>query len=146
VRKTRGKSTVPIIQVAREQRRAPTRAEQILWEALRGRRLAGLKFRRQHPYGRFILDAFCVEHQLEVEVDGGIHADAAQCAHDAARDEVLRRQGIRVLRFTNDQVEKHLNQVLRMIVEATSSPTPSLGTTTTIPGEGETVRHAHPAC
>ena len=125
MRKTRGKTTVHTIQAARDQRRAPTRAEQILWEALRGRRLAGLKFRRQHPYDRFVLDAFCVEHQLEVEVDGGIHADAARIAHDAARAEFLQQHGIRILRFANEEVEERLAEVLRRIVEATSSPGPS---------------------
>ena len=124
MRQTRGKTTVLTVQAAREQRHAPTRAEQILWEALRGRRLAGLKFRRQHPYDRFVLDAFCVEHQLEVEVDGGIHGDAARIAHDAARAEFLQQRGIRVLRFSNEEVENHLSDVLRRIVEATSSRGP----------------------
>lgn len=124
MRKIRGKATALTIQAARQQRRAPTRAEQILWEALRGRRLAGLKFRRQHPYDRFVLDAFCVEHQLEIEVDGGVHATPAQLAHDAARAEFLRQHGIRVLRFSNEDVEQRLEQVLQRIVEETSSPNP----------------------
>ncbi|MFQ5875952.1 MAG: endonuclease domain-containing protein [Dehalococcoidia bacterium] len=119
-RKTRGKTTAKIVHAAREQRRKPTPAEKKLWEALRDRRLAGLKFRRQHPYDRFILDAFCVEHQLVVEVDGGIHADPAQAAQDAARTEFLQAQGIRVLRFSNEKVENHLSEVLQRIVEATS--------------------------
>jgi very-short-patch-repair endonuclease len=140
VRKTRGKTTVLAIQTARQQRRAPTPAETKLWEALRGRRLAGLKFRRQHPYDRFVLDAFCVEHQLEVEVDGGIHADAAQVAHDAARAEFLQQHGIRVLRFTNEEVEQRLEEVLRRIVEATSSPTPSPEPKEPVSGEGKETR------
>jgi len=122
-RKTRGKTTATIVHAARTQRRQPTPAEKKLWVALRDRRLAGLKFRRQHPYDRFILDAFCVAHQLEVEVDGGIHADLAQAAYDVERTEFLEAHGIKVLRFSNEEVENHLGEVLRRIVEATS-PTP----------------------
>lgn len=125
-RKTRGKSTARIVQAARELRREPTTTEKTLWEALRNRRPGGLKFRRQHPYGRFILDAFCVEHQLEVEVDGGIHADPNQSAYDAERTAFLQARGIRVLRFSADEVEHNLNEVLKCILAATRSQTSSL--------------------
>ena len=121
-KKTRGKTTAEIVQAAREQRRQPTPAERRLWDALRGRRLAGLKFRRQHPYGQFILDVFCVEHQLEVEVDGGVHTDPAQMARDVERTKFLEERGIRVLRFGNDEVENHLEDVLRRIVDAACAP------------------------
>jgi very-short-patch-repair endonuclease len=121
LRKTRGKSTAKIVQAAREQRREPTTTEKTLWEALRNRRLGGLKFRRQHPYGRFILDAFCVEHQLEVEVDGNSHADTDQAQYDAERTAFLQVRGIRVLRFSSDEVEHNLNEVLKCILEATRS-------------------------
>ncbi len=60
---------------------------------LRGRRLAGLKFRRQHPFGPFVLDMFCVEPQLVIEVDGGIHATPEQADYDAARTEISRIAG-----------------------------------------------------
>src|SRR5689334_14927908 len=120
-RKIRGQSPAIIVQAARDQRQLPTLAEKKLWSALRGRRLAGLKFRRQHPFDRFILDAFCVEHQLEVEVDGGVHASTEQAARDAARTEFLEAHGVRVLRFSNDEVEHNFGQVLRRILEATRS-------------------------
>src|SRR3990172_7407636 len=136
-RKTRGRATNTIVLAARAQRRNLTRAERKLWEALRGRRLAGLKFRRQRPYDRFILDAFCVEYQLEVEIDGGIHADPAQAHRDEERTAYLQARGIHVLRFSNEEVEKHLDEVLRRIVEATnaSSPTPSADARQRLPGE-----------
>jgi very-short-patch-repair endonuclease len=121
-RKTRGTTTTKIVQAAREQRRQPTPAEKKLWDALRGRRLAGLKFRRQHPYGQFVLDAFCVEHQLEVEVDGDVHDDLAQAARDAERTKFLKERGIRVLRVSNEEVENNLRDVLRRIVDATRTP------------------------
>jgi very-short-patch-repair endonuclease len=121
-RETRGKTTPKIVQAAREQRRQPTPAEKKLWDALRGRRLAGLKFRRQHPYDQFVLDAFCVEHQLEVEVDGDVHTDPAQAARDAERTKFLEERGIRVLRVSNEEVENNLRDVLRRIVDATRTP------------------------
>jgi very-short-patch-repair endonuclease len=120
-RKTRGKADALIVNAARRQRREPTAAEEKLWHALRNRRLAGLKFRRQHPYERFVLDAFCVEHQLEVEVDGGVHTDRAQAIHDRERGEFLKAHGIQVLRFSNAEVESNLHEVLRQIVAATKN-------------------------
>jgi len=121
-RKTRGTTTTKIVQAAREQRCQPTPAEKKLWDALRGRCLAGLKFRRQPPYGQFILDAFCVEYQLEVEVDGDVHDDLAQAARDAERTKFLKEHGIRVLRVSNEEVENNLRDVLRRIVDATRTP------------------------
>jgi very-short-patch-repair endonuclease len=83
--------------------------------------LAGLKFRRQHPYGRFILEVFCVEHQLEIEVDGGIHSTPDQIAYAAARTEYLASHGIRVLRFSNEQVMNHLDDVPNEIINSINS-------------------------
>ena len=120
-RKTRGITSFVIVQAAREARRKPTPAEQKHWKSIRGRKLAGLKFRRRHPYGRFILDAFCVEHQLEIEIDGGIHSTPHQIAYDNARTEHLTLHGIRVLRFTNDQVLDQLNEVLVTILKSVNS-------------------------
>jgi very-short-patch-repair endonuclease len=124
-RKSRGKTTAKIVQAARNQRRQQTPAEKKLWEALRDRRLAGLKFRRQHPFQQFILDAFCVEYQLEVEVDGEVHDDPPQAAYDAERTEFLRARGIRVLRFRNEEIEDNLEDVLKRIVEATKTSPPN---------------------
>lgn len=81
-RPTRGQSSYTIVHAARELRRDMTSAEKKLWEALRKRRLNGLKFRRQHPVAQFILDFYCVERQLAVEVDGGVHATLEQAARD----------------------------------------------------------------
>lgn len=123
-RKSRGKTTAKIVHAARDQRRQPTPAEKKLWEALRDRRLAGLKFRRQHPFQQFILDAFCVEHQLEVEVDGEVHDELAQAVYDAERTEFLLARGIRVLRFRNEEIENNFEEVLKRIVEATKASPP----------------------
>ena len=84
-------------ETAREMRHELTPAESQLWNALRGRKLGGLKFRRQHPVGRFILDFFCAEYRLVVEVDGEIHA--TQIEHDTERTRLLGEFGYRVIRF-----------------------------------------------
>jgi very-short-patch-repair endonuclease len=119
IRKTRGTTQRQIVEAARRQRRVPTPMEIKLWEALRDRRLEGLKFRRQHPLSRFILDAFCVEHQLEVEIDGLGHLEPVQAAYDQARSEYLQSVGIRVLRFSNAAVREDLEGVLATILAAT---------------------------
>jgi very-short-patch-repair endonuclease len=126
-RKTRGKTTAKTVHMAREQRHKPTPAEEELWNALRARRLAGLKFRRQHPFGPYILDYFCVEYQLEVEVDGGIHDDPVQIEHDQRRTEYLNEHRVRILRFSNAEIENHLNQVLNRIIQAIHPPSPDAG-------------------
>ncbi|MBI5305704.1 MAG: endonuclease domain-containing protein [Chloroflexi bacterium] len=123
-RKLRGKTTSQAVYTAREQRRTPTRAEEILWNALRRRRLGGLKFRRQHPFEPYILDMFCVEHQLEIEAAGEIHRDLSQKEHDEIRAAYLEANGIRVLRFSNQMIENNLAQVLEHIRRATHSPSP----------------------
>jgi very-short-patch-repair endonuclease len=113
---TRGHTSRQMLAAARRQRRTPTATERKLWDALRGRSLGNLKFRRQHAYEGFILDAFCVEHQLSVEIDGGIHLDPRQAAHDANRTQFLLDHGITVLRFTVEQVEHDLPAVLERIL------------------------------
>jgi very-short-patch-repair endonuclease len=105
---------------AREMRREPTAAEAILWQALRGSRL-GVRFRRQHPVGRFILDFWCAEAKLAVEVDGGIHDE--QQAHDAERSAVLELYGYEIVRFRNDEVLKDLPSVIQRIKTTISART-----------------------
>jgi len=117
-RKTRGKTSAKIVYAAREQRRNPTPAEKILWDALRGSQLQGTKFRRQHPYNRFILDFFCVEQQLAIEVDGSVHDIPDQSQYDLERSNFLREQGIRIMRLSNTEIENNLKTVLYKISEA----------------------------
>ncbi len=106
------KTTYRIIHAARQNRHELTPAEQILWEALRDRRLQGLKFRKQHPVGGYVLDFFCVEELLAVEVDGGSHDLPEQQALDAERTEWLNQHHIRVLRFSNAAITDQLPAVL----------------------------------
>jgi very-short-patch-repair endonuclease len=97
-------------------RREPTRAEEVLWTALRRNQIAGLKFRRQHPVGRFILDFCCPACKLAVEVDGEVHDE--QVERDAERTRVLEGYGYRVLRFRNEQVMRELPSVVQRITAA----------------------------
>jgi very-short-patch-repair endonuclease len=101
--------------VARDLRREMTRAEAVLWEALRGRRLAGLKFRRQHAIGTSVLDFCCPTARLVIEVDGGVHEADEVAAHDRARDEQFTAAGYTVLRVRNEDVFRDLPGVLDRI-------------------------------
>ena len=103
---------------AKEMRRAPSATERLLWKILRDRRLGGLKFRRQVPIGRYVADFMCLRHRLIVEADGPLH-DAEK---DERRDAWLRGQGFRVLRFTNEQIEKGPGLVLAAIEHAVEAP------------------------
>ena len=119
-------------QRAIELRQEATPAEAILWDAVRAGRLDGLKFRRQHPVGRFILDFYCAAHRLCVELDGAVHEQ--QRDRDSARDAALLAHGVRTLRFANDRVIDDLASVLDAIRSATRTgtggsdhPSPAVG-------------------
>ena len=103
-------------QAARQLRRNPTPAEQILWSHLRNKRLNGWKFRRQHPLGKFVADFCCPACKLIVEVDGPIHDQKID--YDESRTEVFTAYGYRVLRFSNEQVETNVGLVLTEISAA----------------------------
>ena len=100
-------------------RRQMTDAERTLWTALRRRQIDGLRFRRQVPLGRFIVDFACYDARLVIELDGGQHADHAQ--EDAARTAWLETRGFRVLRFWNSEIGENLEAVLEAIREAAGS-------------------------
>lgn len=98
---------------AREMRKTMPDAEQLLWYLLRNRRISGAKFRRQHPIGRYIVDFYCHEKLLAVELDGSQHSE--QQVYDQRRDADLNRLGIRVLRFWNSQMLQETEAVLESI-------------------------------
>jgi very-short-patch-repair endonuclease len=100
---------------ARQLRKNPTDAERALWGKLRLWQLDGIKFRRQQPLGRYIVDFVCLEKRLVVEVDGGQHAEDAN--YDSDRDAWLREQGFVILRFWNNDVLKNIEGVMTVIVE-----------------------------
>jgi very-short-patch-repair endonuclease len=95
-----------------------TASERFLWARLRRRQLKGFKFRRQHPAGIYVLDFYCAERRLAIEVDGDSHYQDTGPTLDEGRDRVLARDGIQVLRFTNHQVTGELDGVLETIAAA----------------------------
>ena len=96
---------------ARRMRSQPTDAEYVLWNYLKQKPF-GFKFRRQHPYGIYILDFYCHQLKLVIEVDGSIHDLEEQKVADAERQTALEKEGLTVLRFTNDDVLHHVENVL----------------------------------
>ena len=107
---------------AKAMRKALTPPEARLWQALRRRGLEGLKFRRQHPIGPFILDFYCVSAKLAVEVDGSVHTLGDNPARDDSRDLWLERHGVTVLRIearhVRDKLEAVLTEIGRAAAEA----------------------------
>ena len=108
---------------ARALRRAMTLPEVVLWQALRGGQAGGLRFRRQHPIGAYVLDFYCPAIRLAVEVDGAAHDIPGQAGHDQRRDAWLSAQGIRVLRVPAADVlnEERREAVLDTIAAAAQS-------------------------
>jgi very-short-patch-repair endonuclease len=104
------------LQRAREMRRNHTNAEARLWNVLRAQRLGGWKWKRQVPFGPFILDFLCREARLVVEVDGSQHAE--DIAYDQRRTAYLRKSGLRVLRFWNSEVLTNRSGVCDVILQA----------------------------
>ena len=115
-RRIRG-TTQELDAAARELRRRSTHAEEVLWQRLRRGALDGYRFRRQHAVGRFILDLYCAERKLVVEVDGTYHDEEEQRLRDQYRTRALEQSGFTVIRFTNEQVLTDLASVIQRIAE-----------------------------
>ena len=130
---------MPDIELARELRQRETWAEKLVWRWLRGRRFNGYKFRRQHPLGDYVLDFFCEEAALAIELDGGQHGFPDRQKHDAAREKFLQTQGIKTLRFWNSQLRREPQNIRVAIFEALQSRAPHLlpGYTRTMAEKGE---------
>ena len=103
-----------ILARARELRQPQTPAETRLWQALRNRHFE-YKFRRQHPIDRFIVDFYCAQARLCIEIDGDTHSEPSQAAYDAARTQYLQERGYQVIRFSNADVQSGLEAVLEQI-------------------------------
>jgi very-short-patch-repair endonuclease len=117
----------PLLERARELRQPQTPAEATLWQYLRNRNLV-YKFRRQHPIDRFIIDFYCAEARLCIEIDGGSHFETEQAEYDAVRTEFLQQLDYKVIRFTNDDVRHNIHAVVNEIitqVEMRIAPHPS---------------------
>lgn len=122
-----------MLEIARQFRKEPTKSEVILWQALRGKKLDGVKFRRQQPIGYFVVDFYNSTYRLVVEVDGLIHANQVEA--DRARQDILEQLGLNILRVSADEVEKKLPFVLEKIrskikelqLRTSESPSPFIG-------------------
>ncbi|MBI5072079.1 endonuclease domain-containing protein [Candidatus Falkowbacteria bacterium] len=106
-------------------RRNQTDAERKLWSAIRDRQLGGIKFRRQFPVDKYILDFYAPEYHLGVEADGGQHFENPSQKYDETRTTELAKHGVRILRFTNLEILKNLRGVCEKILEVTKEQTPS---------------------
>jgi very-short-patch-repair endonuclease len=104
-------------------RQKMTDAEQYLWRSLRRRQFNAFKFRRQHPFGDYVLDFVCLEQMLVIEVDGGQHAASARS--DELRTKKLAAAGFRVLRFWNHEVLGDIEAVHQAIWMELTTPSPS---------------------
>ncbi len=114
--------TRDFLSLAKRMRHEPTEAEAKLWSMLRGKRLGGLKFKRQEQLGDYIVDFVCFGEGLIVEADGGQHSESSD---DAVRDAWLSEQGLRVLRFWNNDILGNPDGVARMILDAAQTPLPN---------------------
>ncbi|MEO4045620.1 endonuclease domain-containing protein [Pseudomonas sp. CAU 1711] len=115
------------LEFARLLRHEATDAEAQLWHHLRGRQMAGRKFRRQHPLPPYVLDFYCEELCLGIELDGGQHYSAEGRELDRRRAEHLARMGVRLLRFSNREVLLELPAVLERIYGVITAPSPYAG-------------------
>ncbi|MBI4285772.1 MAG: endonuclease domain-containing protein [Chloroflexi bacterium] len=108
----------PIINLARELRRKQTGAENLLWAELRNMRSDGVKFRRQHPIGDYIVDFICLEKKLVIEVDGGQHNEDVKKEEDETRTLWLESEGYHIIRLWNNEVLANIEGVVFHIKEA----------------------------
>ena len=99
----------------RNLRQGSTKAEEILWKHLRGRKYLGLKFKRQYSIDQFVVDFYCPELKVGIELDGGIHNDKDVKIHDENREGFINSFGIKVLRIKNEIVVNEINKALELI-------------------------------
>ncbi|MEE3348983.1 MAG: endonuclease domain-containing protein [Candidatus Gastranaerophilaceae bacterium] len=105
---------------AKNLRHNMTKEEVKLWNALKNKQLMGLKFRRQVPIGNYVVDFFCFDKNLIIELDGGQHNEIQNIEYDKTRTDYLNKQGYRVLRFWNDDVWNNFTGVIEKIIQEVS--------------------------
>ncbi|MBS4077457.1 endonuclease domain-containing protein [Pseudomonas rustica] len=105
-----------LVQFSRQLGADQTDCELLLWQRLRSRQIANLKFRRQFPCPPYVLDFYCAELKLAIELDGGQHFETSGLIHDQRRTLYLYQQGIEVVRFSNLEVLQQMDAVLEQII------------------------------
>jgi len=103
-------------------RRKTTEAELIVWRILKNRKICGHKFRRQYSIKGFVLDFYCPEAKLAIEIDGGYHLKNESQEYDREREKFIESLGIRFLRFRNDEICENINNVMTQITNYLSPP------------------------
>ena len=110
------KAKPEIFKRAKELRKNLTEAEKSLWTKLKGNQINGLRFKRQHPIGKFIVDFYCHKASLVIELDGSIHNELEVAERDKGREYELERLGLKVVRFTNKEVLENIEKVVENII------------------------------
>jgi len=100
-----------IFERAKAMRKNMTQAEMAVWELLKSKNMLGLRFKPQHPIDIFIADFYCHPLKLVIEIDGGIHKSVDQREYDIGREAELEYWGIKVIRFTNEEVENNITHI-----------------------------------
>ena len=106
-----------LLGIAYDLRNSMTEAEKVLWKQLRNRQVKGFRFRRQHPVGEFVVDFFCYEAKLVIELDGEAHDNSFQKERDLERTKILKSMGLREIRFKNEEVLNDPEDVVSRIAE-----------------------------
>ena len=109
----------------RELRKKATNEERELWHYLRGRKLCGYKFLRQFSINRFIMDFYCAQYRIAIEIDGSQHATDQGTTYDSERTAILSEFGVTIIRFTNDDINKRIGHVLKTITDTLDVSSPS---------------------
>jgi len=107
--------------LAKKLRENMTQAELVIWEKLKDKRFKGYKFRRQHPIQKYIVDFYCHKLGLIIEIDGGYHKAGLQKKADIERKRILEFQGLQEIRFTNEDVLRNINKVLKELEQKINS-------------------------
>jgi len=110
-------ATPKILGIAYDLRNGMTEAEKLLWSRLRNRQVKGFKFRRQHPINEFVVDFFCYDAKLVIELDGSVHDDLHQSERDKERTRILNIMGLSEMRFRNEEVINNLEDVIFLIAK-----------------------------
>lgn len=105
-----------LLEIRRSLRANSTPAEEILWEEIRNRKLNGLKFKRQHSIGNYVIDFYCASKRFIIELDGEVHNTPDQKEKDQQRDQNLTEMNFRVLRITNSQVLNEIEEVKKLLL------------------------------
>jgi very-short-patch-repair endonuclease len=106
-----------VTDLARKMRKEPTHEEVVLWEAVRNNKL-GVKFRNQHPLGRYIADLYCHQKKLVIEIDGSIHDLPDVIEYDKIRQREIESRGLKILRVRNEEIRENLQGVIEKITKA----------------------------